>query len=181
MKIYTLFFCAVFFMLAHTASAQKNLVSNGGFEDALSEWSADNSAKVTPWDYRGGKNACAIIVYNGNNWVGLSQTVRIPKNTLGMEFSGWLKTINVVKGDDEWKGAIFSIEFLDKADKKIGDGENITRLSGDHDWEQAKKQVKIPATAVSFRVLLAMGYASGTMLIDDITAKVLNAEEVAKL
>jgi hypothetical protein len=181
MKIYTLLCCAVCFLLAHTASAQKNLVSNGGFEDGLTEWNADASAKITPWDYRGGKNSCAIIVYNANNWVGLSQSARIPKNTLGLEFSGWVKTINVVKEGDEWKGAIFSIEFLDKADKKIGDGENITRLTGDRDWEQAKKQVKVPANAISFRILIAMGYASGTMLIDDVTAKVLNAEEVAKL
>lgn len=181
MKIYTLLCCAVFFLLAYKASAQKNLVSNGGFEDGLSDWNAGDGAKITPWDFKGGKGSCAIIVYNTNNWVGIDQQVRLPKNTLGLEFSGWIKTINVLKGKDEWNGAVFSIEFLDKADKKIGEGENIARLSGDQDWEQAKKQVKVPSNAVRFKLMLAMGYASGTMLIDDVSAKVLNAEEVAKL
>ncbi|MGZ3821914.1 MAG: hypothetical protein ACXVB6_15075, partial [Mucilaginibacter sp.] len=84
------------------------------------------------------------------------------------------------KGKDEWNGAVFTVEFLDKMDKKIGDGVNIARLTGDQEWTLSKQAVKIPGNAVSFRILLAMGYASGTMLIDDVAVKVMNADEVAK-
>ena len=181
MKFYKLLFGAMMLLFGQAVFAQKNLVSNGGFEDELNDWNNGGSAKITPWDFKAGKNSCAIIVYNTTNWVGIDQVIRIPKNAQGMEFSGWLKTINVVKGNDEWMGAVYSIEFLDKADKKIGDGANIARLTGDNDWQQVKKSVKVPSNAVSFKVLLAMGYASGTMLIDGVEAKVLNAAEAEKL
>lgn len=180
MKIYTLLCCVVMLLLCNMVFAQKNLVSNGNFEDGLAEWNG-NSAKITPWDHVQGKNSCALIVYNTTNWTGIDQVVRIPKNAQGLSISAWIKTINVIKGNDEWMGAIYSIEFLDKADKKIVDGVNIARLTGDHEWEQVSKAVKIPERAVSFKIMLAMGYASGTMLIDDVQATVLNAEEVAKL
>lgn len=181
MKIYKLFCCALLLLLCQRASAQKNLVSNGGFEDELNDWNGSGNAKITPWDLKAGKGSCAIIVSTNANWVGIDQAGRIPKNTLGMEFSAWIKTNNVVKGQNEWMGAVYSIEFLDKYDKKIGDGENLARLTGDNEWAQFKKAVKVPSGAVSFKILLAMGYASGTMLIDEVSAKVLNAEEVAKL
>lgn len=174
--------CLAFFLaIGLTAEAQKNLVSNGSFEDDLYEWNGADKAKITPWDHKDGKNSCAIIVTNTANWIGLDQQIRIPKNAQGLEFSAWLKTVNVVKGDNEWMGAIYSIEFLDKAGKKLGEGVNISRLTGDTEWEQYKKGIKIPLSAISFKILLAMGYASGTMLIDDVTARVMSADEVAKL
>ncbi len=164
-----------------SASAQKNLIANGSFEDDLFEWNGADKAKITPWDKTSGKNSCAIIVPNTSNWIGLDQNFRIPKGAAGLEFSAWLKAVNVVRGDNEWMGAIFSAEFLDKADKKIGEATNIARMTGDTNWEQAVKAVKVPAGAVKCRILLAMGYASGTMLIDDVKARVISDEEAAKL
>jgi hypothetical protein len=170
--------CFLLFFTVGTR-AQKNLVANGGFEDDLYEWN-NNGAKTTPWDLKSGKNSCAIVTANSTNWVGIDQTIRIPKKAQTLEFSAWIKAINVVKGKDEWNGAVFTIEFLDKQDKKIGDGFNISKITGDQEWTLSKKTLTIPAGAISFRILLAMGYASGTMLIDDVAAKVVNAEEVVK-
>lgn len=181
MKIQTLLCAALLLLIAGTVSAQKNLVANPGFEDELNDWNNGNSAKVTPWDYKGGKNSCAIIVTNANGWVGIDQTIRLPKNTLGLEIAAWVKTNNVLRGKDEWMGAIYNLEFLDRADKKVGEGVSVAHLTGDNDWQLATKQVKVPAGAVSFKVMVAMSYASGTMLVDDVTVKVLNAEAVAKL
>jgi hypothetical protein len=110
--------------------------------------------------------------------VGIDQTVRIPKKATAIEFSAWLKTLNVVKGKNDWDGAIFSIAFLDSGDKEISGGENIARLTGDEQWTLYTKAIKIPAKAVSFKVLIAMGNASGTMIVDDVAAKV-QADELA--
>jgi hypothetical protein len=181
MKAYCLISCFLLFLTINKAPAQKNLVTNGGFEDPedLYGWN-NNGAKIKPWDLKTGKKSCAIITTNTNNWLGIDQTIRVPKKAQTIEFSAWLKTINVVKGKDEWNGAVFTIEFLDKQDKKIGDGINIVRITGDSQWTLIKQDLKIPAGAISFRILFAMGYASGTMLIDDVTAKVASIDEVAK-
>jgi hypothetical protein len=161
--------------------AQKNLVVDGGFEDELYGWNnGSNVAKITPWDFKSGKGSCAIITTNTDAWIGIDQTIRIPKKAQMLEIGAWIKTNNVVKGKDTWDGAIFSIEFQDAGGKKIGDGVNITTLAGYQPWTFIKQQVKIPPGAVDFRILLAMGFASGTMLIDDVSAKVINADDVAK-
>jgi hypothetical protein len=105
--------------------------------------------------------------------VGIDQTVRIPKKAQDIEFSAWLKTINVVKGKNDWDGAIFTVVFLDAGDKEIEAGVNIARLTGDQGWGLLKKTIKIPLKASSFKILIAMGNASGTMIVDDVSAVVV--------
>jgi hypothetical protein len=164
------------------AQAQKNLVINGGFEDdELTGWNnGNNVAKITPWDLKSGKGSCAIITTGTGDWIGIDQTIKIPKKAQMLEIGAWIKTNNVVKGKDAWNGAVFIIEFQDAGDKKIGDGINIATLTGYQPWALLKQNVKIPPNAVRFRILLAMSFASGTMLIDDVSAKVISADDVAK-
>lgn len=179
MKVYSLIAATVLLLLAGNARAQKNLVTNGGFEDEMYGWN-DGGVKLTPWDVKTGKSSCAIIATNAANWLGIDQQVVVPKKTGKLEVSAWLKTINVVKGKDDWNGAIFSVEFLDKADKRVGEGVNIVTLTGDHAWELTSKEILIPAGAVRFKLLLAMGYATGTFLIDDVTVKAIISDPVTK-
>jgi len=169
-KILRLLFSMAFILATFTASAQKNLLENGGFEDNLDGWN-DNGGKITPWNIKSGKNSCAIITTTTDKWVGIDQTIRIPKKATAIEFSAWLKTLNVVKGKNDWEGALFGVAFLDSGDKEINGGENIARLTGDQQWTLYTKVIKIPEKAVSFKVLIAMGNASGTMIVDDVAAK----------
>ena len=159
--------------VAMQANAQKNLVSNGGFENDVDEW-INYGGTTTPYDFKSGKNSCVIIAPNAEKWVGLHQQIKIPKKAQAFEFSAWLKTINVVKGLDDWSGAVFNIEFLDKQDKKIGESVAVAHLTGDQDWTFAKQVVTVPQGAVSFKLLLALGYAPGTFFIDDVSAKVVD-------
>ena len=106
--------------------------------------------------------------------VGIDQAVRIPKKAQDIQFSAWLKTNNVIKGKNDWDGAIFTIVFLDAADKEMGDGINIARITGSNEWAEYKKVIKMPAKASSFKILIAMGNASGTMLADDVAATVVD-------
>jgi hypothetical protein len=173
MKSLILSVCIGTLLMVNCAFAQKNLVLNGGFEDELFGWNG-NGATQTPWNFKSGKNSCAIVTNTTTNWVGIDQTARIPKKVQTIEFSAWIKTTNVIKGKNDWDGAIFTIVFLDSQDKQIGDGVNIATLTGSQDWGLQKKTIKMPDKAYSFKILLAMGNASGTMLIDDVSAMVVD-------
>jgi hypothetical protein len=178
MKRNSLLITLLLFLVFGRADAQKNLITNGGFEDDdLYGWN-QNGAKQTPWAFKSGKNACAIITPNTDNWVGIDQVVKIPKKVQAVEFSAWIRATNVVKGKNDWDGAIFTIVFLDGQDKQMGDGVNIAKVTGDQDWTLFTKVIQIPAKAFSFKVLLAMGNASGSMVIDDVTAIAVSPEQV---
>ena len=179
MKAYSLMACTLLLFLVNNARAQKNLVTNGGFEDDFYQWN-NTAAQITPWDFKSGKNSCAIIAHDANNWVGIDQTVKIPKKVQALTVSAWMKAENVVIGKDPWDGSVYSIEFLDRDDKKIGDDINIATLTGDQPWNMVTKLVKVPDGAYSFKILIAMGYASVTMLIDDVSAVAVNADDLGK-
>ena len=173
MKVYSFFIGLLVLLVSYNAHAQKNLVTNGGFEDDMYGWDG-NAAKTTPWDKKAGKNSCAIITANADNWVGIDQVIDIPKKAKAIEFSAWLKANNVVKGKNDWDGAVFTVVFLDGQGKEMGEGVNIARLTGDQDWALFKQTIKIPEKVFSFKILLAMGNAAGTMLIDDVVARVVD-------
>src|SRR4051812_3699938 len=144
MKFYKIIFCAaVSIFIATSAMAQKKMITNGGFEDDLYGWK-NNGAQLTPYDFKSGKKSCAIVNPNTDKWVGLDQTVRIPKKVHSVEFSAWLKTLNVIKGKNDWDGAVFTVVFLDAGDKETGEGVNIAKLTGDQEWTAFKKTIRIP-------------------------------------
>lgn len=177
MKLYIAALCLI--LIANLANAQKNLVTNGGFEDDLDGWNG-NSAKTSPWDYKSGKSSGVIITTDANGWAGIDQTVSIPKKVQAIEFDAWLKAENIVKGKDAWNGALFTIQFFNKYDKKIGEDINIATVAGDEPWTLYSKKMKLPEGAENVKILLAMGYAKGVMLIDDVSAKAINIEDVDK-
>ena len=168
---------ALLFLISNKATAQKNLVLNNSFEDDADGW-INYGGTITPYDFKDGKKSCAIVAYNTEKWVGLHQIIGIPKKAQAFEFSGWLKTINVIKGLDDWSGGIFNVEFLDRNDKKLGESVSIARITGDQEWQLVKTNVRIPAGAVSFKILIALGYASGTLFVDDVSAKVISPDAV---
>ncbi|BAU55491.1 hypothetical protein MgSA37_03680 [Mucilaginibacter gotjawali] len=155
--------------MVNSAPAQKNMVLNGGFEDEFFGWN-NNGAMQTPYNLKSGKYSCAIVTHNTGNWVGIDQIVEIPKKVQNIMFSAWIATTNVVKGKDDWDGAIFTVVFLDSQDKEMKDGVNIAQITGTNDWTFYKKTIKMPDKAYSFKILVAMGNASGTMLVDDVSA-----------
>lgn len=156
------------------AKAQKNLVTNGGFEDEFYGWENGGGAKQTPWDVKAGKNSCAIITTDATEWVGIYQVIKIPKKAHDIAFSAWLKAEHVTKGKDDWNGAVFTIVFLDGQDKELPNGVNVANLTGDQQWALSQKTIKVPDNAFSFKILLAMGYAAGTMLVDEVGAVVID-------
>ncbi len=178
MKQYIIFLVAI--LLGKDATAQKNLVSNGDFENGLIGWNG-NAAVVSPWIVKNGKHSCAITTYNDNDWAGIGQVCYLSKKTVAIAVSVWAKSEGIQQGKEQWNNGLVSIEFIGAGNKKVSDGENICTVTGTTGWTLYKKTMLVPEGAKSCRVMLAMGNASGSLMIDDVTAIELSAEALAKL
>ena len=171
----------VIFMLTvnYNAMAQKNLVTNGGFEDELSGW-VDYSAKVTPYIFSTGKMSSALFSPDASKWTGMHQIVSLPKHTQYILMTARIKADGVSVGKEDWNGALFLFEMLDKADVKIGNGINIASVTGDQDWKLYERAYIIPPGVAKIKLLFALGYVSGTMFIDDVSLKVISQADYEK-
>ena len=68
------------FLSPYFLIAQKNLVSNGGFEFELNDWRGE--AAISLYDKKFGNASCIVNQYVGAEWKGIDQTISIPKNTV---------------------------------------------------------------------------------------------------
>jgi len=163
----------------YTALAQKNLVTNGGFEDELSGW-VDYSAKVTPYIFSSGKMSSALFSGDPSKWTGMHQIVALPKNTQYILMSARIKADGVSTGKEAWNGALFLFELLAKGEAKIGEGINIASVTGDQDWKLYESAYIVPPGTANIKLLFALGYVSGTMFVDDVSLKVISQAEYEK-
>lgn len=163
----------------YTAVAQKNLVTNGGFEDELSGW-VDYSAKATPYIFSTGKMSSALFSGDPSKWTGMHQIVALPKNTQYILMSAKIKVDGVSTGKEAWNGALFLFEMLGKGETKIGEGINIASVTGDQDWKLYERAYIIPPGTASIKLLFALGYVSGTMFVDDVSLKVISQADYEK-
>jgi hypothetical protein len=162
-----------------TAKAQKNLVTNGGFEDELYGWT-EYSAKTTPYVVKAGK-ACAVITSTDTSkWTGMHQIIALPKNTQYILVSAWIKGDNIVQGMQAWTGGLFNIEFLDKHEAKVNGPATLVTVTGDEPWKYIEKAMQVPPGASKIKLLFALGYATGTFFIDEVSAKAITMEEYQK-
>lgn len=161
------------------AYTQTNLIKNGGFESELSYWRGDDVATISPYDKKTGKNSCTINQYVGEQWKGIDQIVTLPKNTVALELSGWVKSDGVEKGKNEWNAGKFDIEFLSSGEKGI-QNESIVAVIGTTPWTFYQKRVYVPDGASKLRIMLALGQTNGTLFFDDIKAAPITQEQLNK-
>ncbi len=166
------------FVLSFNANAQKNLISNGGFEDGLNGWGAGN-ARIATFIHRSGDASVALVSYLKGKWEGIDQKVKLPKNTKAISFTGFTKTDAVEQGANPWNVAVIIVEFT-SGDQKVGDGIPIVEKTGTNDWTAFKKNLKVPEGANGFRLMIALSEASGNFFADDLAAKVLSDEDFEK-
>lgn len=162
-----------------TAKAQKNLVTNGGFEDELYGWT-EYSAKTTPYVVKAGK-ACAVITsIDTSKWTGMHQVVALPKNTQYILVSAWIKADNIVQGMQSWTGGLFNIEFLDRSEGKVSGPVTLITVTGDEQWTFTEKAMAVPPGVSKVKLLFALGYATGTLFIDEVSVKTISVEDYQK-
>jgi hypothetical protein len=162
-----------------TAKAQKNLITNGGFEDELYGWT-EYSATTTPYVVKAGK-ACAVITsVDTSKWTGIHQIVALPKNTQYILISAWIKADNVVQSMRDWTGGLFNIEFLDRNEAKVNGSATLITVTGDEPWTFTEKAMPVPPGVSKIKLLFALGYATGTLFIDEVSVKAISAEDYQK-
>jgi len=163
----------------YCSMAQKNLVTNGGFEDELRGW-VDYSAKTTPYIFSTGKMSSALFSGDASKWTGMHQIVPLPKNTKYILMSAKMKLDGVSIGKEDWNGALFLFEMLGKGEAKIGEGINIASATGNQDWKLYERAYIIPPGTASIKLLFALAYVTGTMFVDDVSLKVISQAEYEK-
>ncbi|OQP63734.1 hypothetical protein A3860_22605 [Niastella vici] len=162
-----------------TAKAQKNLVTNGGFEDELYGWT-EYSARTTPYVVKTGKACAVIISADTSKWTGMHQVVALPKNTQYVLISAWIKADNIVQGMPAWSGGLFNIEFLDRNEAKVNGSTTLITVTGDEYWKFTEKAMPVPPGVSKIKLLFALGYATGTLFVDEVSVKVITVEDYQK-
>jgi hypothetical protein len=162
-----------------SAKAQKNLITNGGFEDELYGWT-EYSARTTPYVVKEGK-ACAVITsMDTSKWTGLHQIVTLPKNTQYILISAWIKADNIVRSTRDWTGGLFNIEFLDRNEASVNGSTTLMTVTGDAYWTFTEKAMPVPSGVSKIKFLFALGYATGTLFVDEVSVKAISAEDYQK-
>lgn len=141
-------------------------LSNGGFEDGMVSWRGN--APISTTVFKEGK-AALVLKSATSDWTGIDQIADVPENATFITISGWLKSDNIKQGKDPWNNGLFNVEFTAMDNKKSGEDQNIGFVTGTTDWTYYSKTLPIPAGTKKYRLLLALGFASGTLYADDIS------------
>jgi hypothetical protein len=168
------------FFIAVTNNAQTNLIKNGGFETELMNWRGEGIATISTFDKKTGKNGCSLIQYVGAEWKAIDQIISIPKKTVAIELSGWVKTEGIEKGQNAWNTGKLDIAFMNSGDKDI-QSESVASVLGTTPWTLYKKVITIPAGTSKARIMLALGQTNGIIFFDDLKAVAFTQEQLDKI
>lgn len=151
---------------AVTSEVKVKELSNTGFENGIESWRGNATISTTIF-----KEGTASLVLNSTvaEWNGIDQIATIPENAASITISGWLKSDNIKQGKDLWNNGLYNIEFIGNDNKKTGEDQNITFVTGTTDWTFYTKTYPIPAGTKNYRVMLALGFTTGTLYADALT------------
>lgn len=142
-----------------------NFFSNGDFENGNTAWRGN--VKLSNQIFKDGTTAL-VLNSNTSDWVGIDQIANIPNNVSSITVSGWLKAEDIAQGKDPWNTGLMNIEFTNDASTKTSEDQNIAFITGTKDWTFYSKKIPIPAGTSKFRIMIALGFTSGTLYADAI-------------
>jgi hypothetical protein len=175
MKIKIVFLFLLYFFCTNNIFAQKNLVTNASFEEEFESW-INYGAQSTPWVVKKGKTAAAIVSYDDTKWLGMHQEISLPKNAEALEISIWMKADAIQVGNEAWKKGIINVDFLIDGEKKVGESVEIGTAVGTIDWTNKVKYMLVPKGAKKCKIIVAIGFATGTLFVDEFVCKVISKE-----
>lgn len=141
-------------------------LSNGGFENEMASWRGNAPTSSTV--FKEGKAALALNSTTFD-WMGIDQIADVPENATSITLSAWLKSDNIKQGKDPWNNGLFNVEFTGSDTKKTSDDQNIAFVTGTTDWTYYTKTFPLPAGTKKYRIMLALGFASGTLYADGVS------------
>ncbi|PJJ07136.1 hypothetical protein CLU83_0283 [Flavobacterium sp. 1] len=151
---------------ASTASESKTAeLTNTGFENGIDSWRGN--ATVSTTIFKEGK--VALVLNSATfDWTGIDQIADVPENATTITLSGWLKSDDIKQGKDPWNNGLYSVEFTGSSDQKTGD-QNIAFITATTDWTYYTKTFALPAGTKKYRIMLALGFATGTLYADTLS------------
>lgn len=153
-------------LIPANSESKPTVFSNGGFENGMNSWRGN--VTISTSIFKEGKTALALNSTT-MDWTGIDQIADVPENVSSITLSGWLKSDNIKQGKDLWNNGLFNVEFTGNNDQKTGNDQNITFVTATTDWTYYTKTFPIPAGTKKYRIMLALGFASGTLYADDIS------------
>lgn len=143
-------------------------LQNGGFEQGLTGWRG--TATVQSDAKMSGENAVKIESATPD-WKGIDQIITLPAGTKSIVLSAMLKSENIEQGKEPWNNALFNVEFTRADGSKPAEDANIALVTGTTQWTEYRKTIPLPEGTTTIRIMLAMGFATGTLFADDVLLK----------
>ncbi|SFU47345.1 Carbohydrate binding domain-containing protein [Pustulibacterium marinum] len=144
-----------------------NSFSNGSFEEGFTNWSG-NTQIITTDDVKDGTKAAAISSKTAT-WTAIDQQATIPTNAKEIIVSGYLKSIEIMQGKENWNNGMFILELTTASNEKAREDQLIGSLTGSSNWTYFEKTFPIPTNASQYRIMIALSNCTGTLMADGIT------------
>ncbi len=149
------------FILLTTALAAQQLVVNPDFSELDEKgkpvgWKCDKSVRIIP-DVDGMNKAVILNVCNA----GLSQSLDLKPEYAHLELDFWMKTTNVVQGEENWHTARLAMSFQDADGKQVGEWPHVFGWVGTSEWRHCIRRYIIPKGAAKLNFSASLFAPSG--------------------
>ncbi len=149
------------FILLTTALAAQQLVVNPDFSELDEKgkpvgWKCDNAVRIIP-DVDGMNKA---IILNARN-AGLSQSLDLKPEYAHLELDFWMKTTDVVQGEESWHTARLAMSFQDGNGKQVGSWPRVFGWVGTSEWRHCIRRYIIPKGAAKLNFSASLFARSG--------------------
>jgi hypothetical protein len=66
-----------------------------------------------------------VLSSTSKDWVGVDQLFSVPADAKSVTISGWLKSDNIVQGENVWNNGLLNVEFSSDGKTKTANDESI--------------------------------------------------------
>lgn len=167
-------FSLLFLTLLTTILKAQNALKNNGFEQETTGWN-NWGANTTTVRHSG---TVAIEISNTKaKWSGIDQVIVLPNGAFTLSCSGWIKTKEVVAGNQSWEVARIGVEFYSITNELVGGYPAVVgQAEGTMDWTYYSNEYSIPEGASKVKFQLALANCSGTAYFDDLSLILFSAQ-----
>ena len=150
-----------FYFLLSTALFAQQLVVNPDFSELDEKgkpigWKCDTVVRIIP-DADGMNKA---VILNAHN-AGLSQDLNLKPEYAHLELDFWMRTTDVIQGEENWHTARLAMAFYDADGKQVGGWPRVFGWTGTSEWRHCIRRYIIPKGAVKLHFNASLFAPSG--------------------